>query len=325
MREANRAVLALDDVRGNGRFEGLDRDAGPAEQRLRRRAERGGERERPAGGCRKCGDPRADELLERLGDRERLQRVDVGVEDAGELEREERIAARPLVDAKQRLAREGRAEPVAQESVESTGAQRSDGHSPDAIAGKLLLDPRRRRLVTEPAREQQEHSIRIHPAQRKGKCAGGRRVEPLHVVHGDENGVAFAEKLEEAAHRDGERTAIDGFVRSLVEEQRDLERAPPRRCQSGQKVDGFLEQIAEPRVSKTALGFGRSRHEHAHASRTSARDAGEPERGLADSRLALEDERGCALFRCADEGVDGGELLIPADDLRRHLPSSVAT
>ncbi|MFL6013184.1 MAG: hypothetical protein ACJ74P_02595 [Gaiellaceae bacterium] len=202
VREANQPVLALDDMRGNRRFEDADGDARPPEQSLRGRAERRGERERPAGGCRECVDPGAYELLERLGDRERLQRVDVGVEDAGELEREERIPARPFVDAKQRLAREGRAEAVTQESVEGAGAQRSDRHSPDAIGGKRLLDPRRLRLVSEPAREQQEHSIRVQPAERKRKCAGGRRVEPLHVVHRNENRLAFAEELEEAAHRD---------------------------------------------------------------------------------------------------------------------------
>ena len=61
------------------------------------------------------------------GTRKRLSRVDVHIENAGQLQREERVTARPLVDAEQRLARERPVEPVAQEPVERADAERPDG------------------------------------------------------------------------------------------------------------------------------------------------------------------------------------------------------
>ena len=60
------------------------------------------------------------------------ERVDVRVEHAGQLQREEGVAARALVDAQQRLARERPAEPVEQESMKRAGAQRSHAKPPDA-------------------------------------------------------------------------------------------------------------------------------------------------------------------------------------------------
>ena len=100
------------------RLERVRRDAGPLEQRLGRRAQRRGERERLA---RRAGSPA---ILARTssssvsGTGSGCERVDVGVERASQLQREERIAARPLVDPQQRLARERPAEPVAQEPME---------------------------------------------------------------------------------------------------------------------------------------------------------------------------------------------------------------
>ena len=110
------AVLALDHVRGElpGRARPPRRPPAPgATPTACPSAD--GERERVARGRRKTGEPRAHELVERLGNRQRLERVDVHVENARQLQREERIAARPLVDAEQRLARERPAEAVVQE------------------------------------------------------------------------------------------------------------------------------------------------------------------------------------------------------------------
>jgi hypothetical protein len=70
-------------------------------------------------------DPRAHQLFERRWNREWLQRIDVLVQNPGQLQREERISARPLVDAQQSLARKRSAEPVAQEPMEGADAKRS--------------------------------------------------------------------------------------------------------------------------------------------------------------------------------------------------------
>jgi hypothetical protein len=123
--EANRPVLALDHARNDCRVEHVCRNARPLQEGLRGGAQRRGERERLASGRGESGDPRAHELLQRLGNRERLNWVDVRVKNAGQLQCEERISTRPLVDAEQRLTREGPAEPVAQEPMECAEAERT--------------------------------------------------------------------------------------------------------------------------------------------------------------------------------------------------------
>jgi hypothetical protein len=132
VREANRPVLALDHIRGEGGPERIYRNARSLEERLRRTTQRGGERERLTGRGRQLVDPRAHELFERLGNREGLKRVDVRVENAGQLEREEWITARPFVDAEQRLPRERPVHAVAQEPVERADAERPYDQVPDA-------------------------------------------------------------------------------------------------------------------------------------------------------------------------------------------------
>jgi len=77
-------------------------------------------------------DPRPHKLFEGLRNREGLKRVDVRVENAGQLEREEWITARPFVDAEQRLPRERPVHAVAQEPVERADAERPYDQMPDA-------------------------------------------------------------------------------------------------------------------------------------------------------------------------------------------------
>ena len=122
VRETDRPVLALDDVRGERRLERVSRNAGTLEERLRRGAQRRRDGERLASERGQVGDPRAHELLERLGYREGLEGIDVLVESSRHLEREEGIAARPFVDTEQCLAREGPSQPVAQKSMKRPDA-----------------------------------------------------------------------------------------------------------------------------------------------------------------------------------------------------------
>src|SRR5262245_66489499 len=92
-----------------------------------------------AGGRGEPGQPVADELLERLGNRQRLGRVDRVAEHA--LEREERVAARALVDPEERLAGERPAEAVAEHAVHGADAQRAQRH---VTAGTAEPPPRPR-------------------------------------------------------------------------------------------------------------------------------------------------------------------------------------
>jgi hypothetical protein len=114
MRETDGAVLAFYDMRGERRLECVGRDPRPLQKRYRWRPKRGRERKRVACGRGKRGEPRANELVEGLRNPERLEGVDLLVENARKFQREERISARPLVHAEQRLAGKGPPEAVVQ-------------------------------------------------------------------------------------------------------------------------------------------------------------------------------------------------------------------
>ena len=321
--EANRPARAFDHLRHDRRFESLRRNAGPVEERLRRRPQRRCERQCSPRRVRKPGQPHAHELVQRLRNRKRPSRVGARIESAGQLQREERIAARPLVDAEQGLARKGPVEPVAQESMERADTERPDRQTPDRVRADRPLESRHCSLGAAGG-EEQKHRARTEPAQGERERVRRRGVEPLEIVDRHEQRPVFGEHLQRAAGCDPERARIDPIVGRLLEEERDLERAPPRSGKRGQDVvENVLEQIAEAQVREPALGLRRPRREDAHPPRVGVLDAGKPERRLPDAGLTLEHEPGRPCRHVVDEGEDDATFFLSADDLQRHLAAIV--
>jgi hypothetical protein len=186
MGEADRAAGPLDHVRGECRLEHRRVGARALQQPLRRRPQRRRERESLARGCGEAGDPSPEKAFECLRYGERLRRVGVAVEHARQLQREERIPARLLVDAKQGLARKRPAEAVAEQAMECADAERSDREAADAFRVERLLEPRRRRPCGDAPGKQQEHAVRREAAQCECERVCRRGVEPLQVVDRDE-------------------------------------------------------------------------------------------------------------------------------------------
>ena len=118
-----------------------------------------------------------------------------------------------------------------------------------------------------------------------------------------------------------ESASVHGLLAGTLVDERELERSPPRSRQRGQHVvDHALEEVAERYVREVTLGLGRARDERPQPFGTRVLHAREPERRLPDARLSREHERGGPLRCSFDEGADGGELLVAADDLDRHRP-----
>ena len=124
MREADHSVVALDDVCGERRVEGTFRDACLLEQHFRRCSDRRCKTERIP--CRRweAGQAHANQPLERRRDRQWFERVDVALERAGDLEREERVPTRLFVNPEKCLACKRSAEPVAEQPVDGADAER---------------------------------------------------------------------------------------------------------------------------------------------------------------------------------------------------------
>ena len=171
------------------------------------------------------------------------------------------------MDAEQRLAREGPAEPVAQEPVERADAERPHRQPLDALGAERLLEPRRLRSVADPPGEQQD--ARGSPSSRRNANAsalaedGSSHWTSSIATSSGSPSLSSCSALRIAIPSARGSTAIS---RRLLEQERDLERAPPRRRQRGQDlVEDVLEQIAQPHVSEAALSLGRSRREDAQA------------------------------------------------------------
>ena len=314
-------------MRHDRRRELLCCNACPLEQGHRRRAERGGERQRVARRRGQAGDPGAHQILERPGHGKRLKRVGIRVDDAGQFEREEGVSARSLVDAKEGLPGEGCAEVVAQEPVDGADAERLHAQRLDMLGAEGLFENRRLRSLRIGAPgEQEEHAASAEPSQRERQRARRGRVEPLEVVDRDDKRLVRAQDLQRATHGYTQRARIDPIYGRLLEKERHLERAPPRRRQPRKNlVEDVLEQIAEPRVGEPVLGLSGSGRENAQSARPRMLDACKPERRLADASFTLEHECSGPFLHPADQAADGGELLLSADDREPHRLARMVT
>ena len=159
--------------------------------------------------CRRgeAGQPRADQPVERLRDRQRLERVDVAVERAGELEREERVPTRALVDPEKRLACKRSAEPVAQQPMDGADAERPDRER-----------RRRRRRAPTPAptaslpsasrRASRTRTLAlVEPRSAKARALAEEGSSHWTSSIATASGSRSLEQLQRAAHGDSERAA----------------------------------------------------------------------------------------------------------------------
>ncbi len=129
MREADGLAVALDDPSAERGPQRGCRDAGTPQHGVRRSTERRNQPQCVARAARQAGDPGAEELLDVLRERQGLERIELAVETANELQSVERIAAGPFVDAQERLARNRAAG-----STKKKPVQRADAQWPDAQA-----------------------------------------------------------------------------------------------------------------------------------------------------------------------------------------------
>ena len=203
----------------------------------------------------------------------------------------------------------------------SADAERPDLDAFDPVSVERVFDRGRLGRFAEPPRPQEAQVHILQPPEREPECARRRGVEPLEVVDRKYE-LVLGEQFDGAAHRHAERTLVDGSSGRVLDEQRDLERASPRRRQLRQDIgEDVFEQVAEAGIRERPLRFRRPRREHAEAALTRVLDGRAPERRLPDPRLAFERDRGRALDGCApvEKRRQGAELLVPPDDLDCHL------
>src|SRR5512133_1086061 len=241
--------------------------------------------------------------------------------------------ARPRASAPRRCREGGRraaarAEPRAAPEPEAARPR------PAAAAARARARARGRRRGCRPrsrtpgaAAGGQEEDRRVSQAsQRERERARRGAVEPLDVVDRENKRTPGSENLHGVPQGDAERARIHRTSRRRLYEERDLERAAPRRGQCRHdELERVLEQVAQPRVSKALLRLGRPRREDAEAALARGLDPSEPERRLPDPRFALEHECRRSCTRAVEEDGQGTELLVPADDLASYHLATIVT
>ncbi len=187
MREANRPrPRASITCAPTARLERVEGDAGALQQRIRRRAQR-----RRRARARRASTPGSPAIRARSSSSS-VSGTGSGAsgstshrERARNLQREERVSVRPLVDAEQRLARERPAEPVTQDPMQRADAERPHAQALDTLRARARARARTRRcghLGESPCEQHENTGSRA--SLRSANASGARRgrVEPLDVV-----------------------------------------------------------------------------------------------------------------------------------------------
>ena len=198
--------------------------------------------------------------------------------------------------------------------MDGTETERADRQPLDAVGLERRLELRGRRSFVRAAGQQNVDGLVAHPPQRKRQHARRRRVEPLDVINGKHDRRLGSESLQCATDCNAKRARIRAGI-GILDEERDLERAPPRCRQRRQHaLEHVLEEVTETGVSKPSLRLGRPRHEDTKSTRPRGLDARQPDRRFSDPRGALEHECRRSLEASVDECMDGVEFGISADD-----------
>ena len=319
MGEADGRSRSLDDVRGERRVERPGLDPGRLEDGHRRPSVRGDQEQRVVRRSAEPAEAGAQESRQRIGDRDCVGHRVTLSRSARELQCVEGVSARDLVQPEQRRSWERPPQRLAQQQLGRTDAQWPHLESFDGTRCKSVLDARHDDGLAETPRQEHEQRHGRQPSQREGQHARRGGVDPLAVVDRDDEGPLLGEQLQARSDGDPERAWVDCVVWYAVDQQRHLDRMPPRFGEQRQHaLHGAFEEVGENDVREPTLDLRRSRRQHPVAAPFGLGDAGRPERGLPDARLALQHQGPRPAVGVCEERLEPRQLGVSADDSPRH-------
>ena len=278
----------------------------------------GGHQQRLARVMRQPGDPARHELAQAVGHRQAGARLERRrrAERAGDLEREQRVAAGRLGDLQQRRPREGVAELPLDQPPHGREPERAEPHAREVLRAERALEAERVGVIQRrPRRQDHADPVAGDSPQREGQRAGGLAVEPLHVVDREHDRRVGGREQQQRAQADADRGRVGRSVAGGAADQRDLERLALRGGQLVQVVVGkIVREVAEAREREPRLGLLGDDAQHAAAARLRVRQRRPPHRGLADAGLALDQQRARAVVEAVEQGARGGALLVALDE-----------
>ena len=179
-----------------------------------------------------------------------------------------------------------------------------DARKPGRIDRLLEQRSTGRRLAS----KRREHDRRTagRATQRERQRARRLSIDPLDVVDGDER--RRLGRRQQSAHREAERRCIR-TQRRLRPLKGGVERETPRARKLVERIGDRFEEVRECREAEFPLGGGRLRLQHAETALARTRDTVSPDRGLADTRLSLDQQHTRPAARTFEERIDRSDLV----------------
>ena len=256
---------------------------GAGEHVHRRLGHAGGGQQRVPGVVVQSGDPDPHEIGKRTG------QVGFGVDRPGHFQRVERIAAGHLGDPHHRRPGERAAQPGAQQFVQAAQAQRAHPHPGDGVGSGELQPGHHAAAVRIGALGDDQSHPAPQPARHERHHRPARRVEPLQIVDARRRPVHRwpAPRWPTTAPRPrlliGFRSAAGPSQQHPV--HRDALHFGKLLQRRGVDVG---QQVGDRAVGEDGLGLPRPRRQHVESLGAGLLQRCQPQCGLADAGLALE-------------------------------------
>ena len=279
----------------------------------RPRVARGGDEERVPRVPGKDVEPLREGLLEgcayreRMGDRRLAQQFGVG-QGRDRFEDRERVAPRlsddPVPDG--RVDRRSRA---------LDERRRVRGGQPVQLEG---AEPRCGDPFAVAHPQQQQHALAAKTAPGEQQRLARGRIEPVRIVHDDENGRFLGGRRQEAERRrsHGEPVARHG----RPERQRTGQRGLLGTGNPAEQVQDRAQQLGKTRERQLRFRLERTSAQHLEISRRCGGVLEQPR--LPDARLTVEKQRrALAAASTGDQAIELRSLVFPADQHRSNRNS----
>jgi hypothetical protein len=218
------------------------------------------------------------------------------------------------VQTHQRRAWQRRAEAGIEDVGDRTHAQGAGSQDAERIRLDSVEPQGARSLVFRAPREQDERSVgRAQAANRVRDRCGGRAVEPLDVVDREQYGRAGGEGAQRGQEGNRDRLRARRRSRRLLPEEHDRECAALRGGKLvGELVEDIAHEVAKRGEREPGLRSVSCRGEDDQTASPGLLDARTPERRLADSRFALEQQDVRTFVRRVRKFADRRKLAISA-------------
>ena len=230
-----------------------------------------------------------------------------------ELDRVERVTFGEFMDASEQRTRERLAAALLQQAMQRAKAERTKRNAVDDLFVERSLELGRRFSRLDAPRHDERQRLVSEAPSSVGEGRPRGRVEPLDVVDCDRDGPAPRQDLKRCEERRRNSPLVRWVPAGILEEERDLERAPLRRGKLGERLLANAgQEISDARECQDCLGLRGACQKHAKPASFRGLCCDAPNRGLADPGLALEQQRSGRWS--VEEGPDLLELIVAADD-----------